>query len=162
MLNISWKKKIFSSTYQIYQEDELIGEMQRHFLFSKSTTARIEENVYSFEPQNWSSSKFHIRKNKSDKPFAKIKFEGLKTKARIELDEKTYTWNYKSLWQDKWQISDGEKTVIDLPRFKPGKGSIKISEDQLELFLLGLFVSDYFIKIGVYLVTIVIVLVIIS
>ena len=139
---LSWKRRAFSSTYQIYADDRSIGQLQDQS-FRQTAEGRINKNKYAFKTKGLFKQETQIMDGDSKKIIGKISYNSMMTRATIELPDRTLSWKYDNTWQTRWRIYDEEQTLM---RFagRSFKGSIEFEQADDLLVLCGLYVTNYY------------------
>jgi len=101
---LNWKKRLFSFSYSIYDNDKQIGFIKSNFFSSKST-AELNDKKYEFK-SGISIAGTNIIDASNNKVIGKISYEARRNKAFIEVNNEIFVWEYKNLWDTKWGIYD--------------------------------------------------------
>jgi hypothetical protein len=139
---LNWKKGPFSSTYQIYSGEELIGELADK-AFKKTSEGRIGQKHYKFRTKGVFKQETQIMDGENDLVIGTISYQSMKSKATIQLRDRVINWKYDNGRQTKWSLHDDQGTLM---KFAGGfsKGSIECDEIDELLLLAGIFVTNYF------------------
>ena len=139
---LTWKKGAFSTTYQIYWDERSIGQLQNQS-FRQTSEGRINNKKYSFVTKGVFKQETRIINGESNKVIGRITYNSMKSRASIQLSDRTLSWKYDNIWQTRWRIYDEKQTLM---RFegKSLKGSIEFEQADDLLVLTGLYVTNYY------------------
>ena len=140
--NLNWKRRTFSTTYQIYSEKGLIGQLQNSS-FKQSSERYINHKKYSFRTKGVFKQETRILDGSSDRIIGKISYNSMMTKATIELPDRTLFWKYDNGRQTRWSLFDKQSTLMKFAG-RATKGTIEFEKEDDLLVLTGLFVTNYY------------------
>jgi hypothetical protein len=145
--NLRWEQEIFSSTYSIYSNNQLIGKLKDR-TFSQSADGELNGKAYIFRTKGLFKQHTEILDKSEDKVIGEITFNTWMTKASLSFNEKRANWKYDNPWSTKWRIFDSEGIEIKYSG-RSGKGQIESNSDDPLLLLSGLFVTNYYWQLTV-------------
>lgn len=140
--NFNWKKGIFSNTYEIYSEGNLVGNLYEK-TFSKISTGILNHKNYTFKTNGVLKQNTDIFDNTENKQIGKIEYNNWMTKATITINNKTIFWKYDNIWNTKWSLYDLDGNKINFAG-SMSKGKIETDLVDEAILLSGLFVSNYY------------------
>ena len=109
---LTWKKGIFSYTYNIYSEGKLIGKMENN-CFSQSAEGELNGITYTFKTKGFFKHHTQIQDNRTNNIIGEIKYNNWMTKAELSIQDKKTYWKYENIWNTRWSISNSEGTKIN-------------------------------------------------
>ena len=139
---LNWKRGAFSTTYQILSDERSIGQLENH-TFRQTSEGRINRNKYRFTTKGVFKQETLIRDGESNRIIGKITYNSLKSRASIELSDRTLSWKYDNAWQTRWRIYDEKQTLMTFAG-RSTKGSIEFEQADDLLVLTGLYVTNYY------------------
>ena len=140
--SLRWKKGLFSSTYSIYSNDQLIGKLKDK-TFSQSADGELNGKKYTFKTKGFFKQRTKILDNIDNKVIGEITYNNWMTKATLLINNKRTNWKYDNLWNTKWSICDSEGIEIKYAGSST-RGQIDSNTDDDLLLLSGLFVINYY------------------
>ena len=145
--NLKWKKSLFSSTYSIYSNDQLIGKLKDKS-FSQTAYGELNGKKYIFKTKGFFKQHTEIFDNKDNKLIGEITYNNWMTKASLLVNNKKTNWKYDNLWNTKWSIFDSEGIEIKYTGSSTS-GQIDSNSDDSLLLLSGLFVTNYYWQVTI-------------
>ncbi|MEN8203546.1 MAG: hypothetical protein ABFS28_13195 [Bacteroidota bacterium] len=144
---LHWKRGTFSSTYEIYEGESLIGKL-KDSTFSQSSDGMIHQKGYRFKTKGVFKQETHIIDAESDQVIGTISYNSWMSKANIQLKDRLFQWKYDNSWQTRWSLYDDDGVQM---KFSGGmsKGTIEYDHPDDLLVLTGLFVTNYYRQIGI-------------
>jgi len=146
----NWKKGIFSSTYEIYANNHLVGTLKDK-AFCKTSNGIIHNQKYIFQTTGLFKPQTNIIDADSQKLIGNITYGTWNTKATINLLGKTYLWQYDNAWNTKWSIVGSDGMILK-SQSKTSSGMIEFNSDKDALLLCGLFITNYLLQMTVIIV----------
>jgi hypothetical protein len=137
-----WKRGAFSTTYQIYADERCIGQLQNQ-TFRQTSEGRINKNKYSFKTKGVFKQETLIMEGKSNRVIGNITYNSMRSRASIQLPDRTLSWKYVNRWQTRWGIYDDKHTLMEFTG-RSFKGNIEFEEADDLLVLTGLYVTNYY------------------
>jgi len=144
MINLKWKREIFSKTTKILNNNSEKGELINE-MFSDSATAKINNEKFRFYKPDFFSRKTLIKDSNKKQIIGNIHYDFWKSKASIKLNKKEYYLKSESFWRGKWSLSDKSEKLIEY-RAKSTSGMIKTSIENDLLLLIGLYITNNYQK----------------
>ena len=140
--NLRWEKGFFSSTYSIFSDSQLIGQLKDK-TFSQSTDGELNGTKFTFKTKGFLRQKTEIIDTLDNKVIGEITYNNWMTKADLMIGKKKYLWKYDNLWNTRWRIFDSEGTEIKYSGSSK-RGQIYSNTDDPLLILSGLVVTNYY------------------
>ena len=141
-VNFKWKKELFSGTYSIYSNNQLIGTLTDK-AFSRTVLGELNGKKYLFNTDGFFKQNTKIIDIKKSKTIGNITYNSWMTGATISVTDKSINWKYDNLWNTRWSLYDKEGTEIKYSGTSTG-GQIESNTDDALLLLTGLFVTNYY------------------
>nr|WP_319399806.1 hypothetical protein [uncultured Carboxylicivirga sp.] len=146
----NWKKGLFSSTYEIYTNNRLVGTLKDK-AFCKTSNGIINNHKYIFQTTSLFKPQTNIIDADSQKLIGNISYGTWMTKATISLSGKTYHWQYDNVWNTKWSILGPDGIALQ-SQSKTSSGMIEFNSENDALILCGLFITNYLLQMTVIIV----------
>ncbi len=141
-LNLKWEKKIISNLYLIYQNDKLIGNINKD-IFSLKYNGELNGRSFLFIRKGFLNQQVLIIEQSNQRIVGEISLGSWLTKASILINNNTYNWKCKNFWSAKWSISDFKETQIQYSK-SLSKGEIYSNTNNELLLLSGLYIAIYY------------------
>ena len=137
-----WKKRAFSTSYQIFSDKEPIGQLENH-AFKQIADGIFRQKRYRFKTKGLFKQETQIIDVKSNQIIGTIAYNSWMSKATIQFTDRTVNWKYDNGWQTRWSLYDSLGIYM---KFAGGysKGTIEYEEEDDLLVLTGLFVTNYY------------------
>lgn len=139
---LTWKKGIFTSTFNIYSNGQLIGKLKNK-TFSQSADGELNGMKYAFKTKGIFKQHTQILDNQSNNMIGEIAYNNWMTKATLSIQNKKTYWKYENIWNTKWSIFNSEGIQINYSG-SSGSGKIESNTKDDLLLLSGLFVINYY------------------
>jgi hypothetical protein len=139
---LTWKKGIFSYTYNIFSEGKLIGKMKNN-CFSQSADGELYGMKYTFTTKGFFNHHTLIMDNQTNSIIGEINYNNWMTKATLSIQNKKTYWKYENMWNTRWSIFNSEGIQINYSGFS-SSGKIESNTEDHLLLLSGLFVTNYY------------------
>lgn len=148
--NLTWKKGLLSSLYQIYENGIRIGYLKDKTI-SQSSIGLIDDKEYLFHTRGFLNQHTLIFDNYENKLIGEIRYNNWMNKATITINDKTVYWKYDNLFNTKWSLFDSEEVNI---RYSGSSlsGHINSNTNNSLLLLCGLFVTNYYWQLTIAIV----------
>jgi len=141
-----WKKRFFSSTYEIFKNEMPIGSLKQR-MWSHSADGEINGHKYSFLHKGFFNRETQISDQSTDKIIATITYNFWGTKAWINYYDYVAQWEYTNGWQTRWWLT-AKGDLIAQYYGNTYKGVIEYEvQDDLNI-LTGLFIASHFKRIS--------------
>jgi hypothetical protein len=147
-MNISWKKGLFSTAYQLFYGNQKAGYLKER-TWSRKADGVLMETQVSFRKKGVFSSEAEIFDAETKKKLGEIEMSFWGNKTSITLDDKVFNWRFSNSWNSKWELLEGAHPII---KYKSGLLSGK-AESQIEdelMLLTGLFIYNHFTQIMLF------------
>jgi hypothetical protein len=139
---LTWKKGVFSYTYYIYSEGNLIGKLKNN-CFSQSAEGELKGMKYTFKTSGFFKQHTQIMDNQINNIVGEIKYNNWMTKATLSIQNKKTYWKYENMWNTRWSIFSPEGIKINYSGCSTS-GKIESNVEDELLLLSGLFVTNYY------------------
>lgn len=141
-IKIQWYKRWYESQFQLFSDDQEIGEISP-VAFSSKTIACMNGKKYIFKPGAFLFRKITILDSDTMTPVGKINFVGIGVQGVISLGPKdTFQLRCNNILTTRWTISYNRKEVISYNgNFM--EGLIKADFHNPVLILAGLYASIF-------------------
>lgn len=144
---LTWKKKLFSSTYNIYYKNVQIG-MLKNYSFSNSSIAEMNGFKYTFRTKGILNQSTKIY-NEAEHLVGEISYNSFMTKAKINLNTDYYFWKYNTFWNTKWIMQSKKHDTQISACTNSFCGSIETNTDDELAILSGIFVTNYYLQMTI-------------
>lgn len=139
---ITWKKKFFSNTFQLFENGIPIGSLG-FAVWSNKAIGVLSNKEFEFKTKGFFKPETIITDIKIGTIIGTISYNTWKTKATITLvDGRVCNWQYNNLWHTKWSLN--QNLYFINYRSSSIKGEIISHLPDEVLILSGLFISNYF------------------
>ncbi len=136
-----WTTKLFRSNYEIFQYEEIAGEL-KNIAWKRKVAGDLNGKKVLFEIKGFFDKDFLISNPEDNSQIGKIVFNTWRTKATITIHDKEYSWQYDNFFHSKWSVSNENGSLVKYEsHFK--KGDINSYTDDAFLILTGLYIRDY-------------------
>lgn len=149
---LTWKKGIFSNTYNIYNGDQLIGKFRNNW-FSQSADGELNGVKYTFKTRGFFKQHTQIIEDRTGNIIGEINYSTWRTKATLSINDKESGWKYDNIWNTRWSIFNSEGLQINYCGSST-RGTIESNSENDLLLLGGLFVTNYYWQTAVVLIII--------
>lgn len=139
--NLTWKKGIFSNTYNIYKDGLQIGIIKNNG-FSRYAYSELNGVKYTFKSKGILKQYIQIIEDRTSTVIGEIKFNNWMTKATLSFQNKEAYWKYGNLLNTKWSIFNSEGIQINYSGSSTS-GEIESNTKNDLLLLSGLFVTNF-------------------
>jgi hypothetical protein len=139
--HLTWKKKFFSSIYEISQYENAAGEL-KSIGWKRKSIGELNGKKVLFEIKGFFDKDFLISNPDDSSLIGKIVFNTWRTKATITILEKAYSWQFDSFFHSNWSISNENGYLVKYEsHFK--NGDINSYTNDEILILTGLYIREY-------------------
>ncbi len=145
---LNWEKGIFNSTYKIYSEENLVGNLKGK-TWKQSADGELNGGKYSFKTKGFFKQETQIFDTDKNTVIGKITYNSWMTKAKIKYSDKVINWKYTNAWNTKWSLFDSEGVQIKY-HGSSSKGKIEFEEQDDLLVLTGLYITNYYWQITIF------------
>jgi len=144
-MKIKWKKGLFSSKYELFFQDQKVGELKEG-IFSRTSIGKLNKSKLKFQKMGFFSSETEITDLVLNKSIGKIKFNIWGNKAELKVEDKKFGWKYDNFWSTRWSISENGQPIINY-KSSTLSGEIESTLNNDLLLLTGLFVYNHYVRI---------------
>ncbi len=139
--HFTWKTRVFRNLYEIYENENLAGEL-KNTGWKRTSAGKLKEKELLFEVKGFFKKEFLIKNPEDDSVTGQIIFNTWRTKATIIFGNQEYKWQFDNFFRTKWSVSDGNGTLLKYQSyFKSGEITSYIKDELL--ILAGLYIRDY-------------------
>ncbi len=146
-MTLHWKRKIFSTTSEIYSGESVIGRLKENS-WTQSAKGDIHGRRYQYKTKGVFKPVTAILDSNSNAQVGRIEYNSWMTKAHIQISEHSYHWKYDNRWNTRWSLSDSEGVCMKC-HGSSSKGTIEFDHDDDLLLLTGLFVTNYYSQMAI-------------
>ena len=151
-MELTWKKNIFVSKYELYSGTEEVG-MLKESVFGDKARGELYGRELKFKKKGFLNSTAEIIDVALDRVVGTIQFNGWGHKAQVALGNRELHWKYGNFWNSRWSISENGE---ELGQYKSAlsKGNIQAQTDDGLTLLVGLFIHNHFTRIALVVATV--------
>ena len=148
---LSWKTRLFSSTWNIYRKGWEVGFIKMPLpFFARKGVAEIDGKKYEFQEKQYLrlEANTEIIDVDEDRVVGKIKFDEDDVKALIKIDNDVFEWKYKTLWKNEFTVHNSEGISISYNGSWSGlSGQIETNgSDDAAKILSGLYIVAVYLR----------------
>jgi hypothetical protein len=143
----SWRRGTLSSTYEIFEDENLIGKL-KDATFSQTSEGLINQKGYQFKTRGFFKQETQIIDAVSNQVIGTITYNSWMSRANIQFTDRLVRWKYDNTWQTRWSLYNEDGVQV---KYAGGmsKGTIECDTPDDLLILTGLFVTNYYRQIGI-------------
>ncbi|AZQ65500.1 hypothetical protein EI427_25135 [Flammeovirga pectinis] len=135
------ENQLLHNSFSLFQNQKLISTLdEKKWLDTILGSWKGQKYIFKYT-SIWNTTRVKICTDEYKK-IGDIKWNFLKNKATIVIKDKSYTWSYKSLIGNKWQIQDDTGVIVDYTT-NFSSGSLSSSSENGLLFLTGLTIHQF-------------------
>jgi hypothetical protein len=138
----TWKTKMFSRKFEIYLNDNLIGELRKRE-WSGKYAGEMNGKQFLFATRGFFRRETRIIDQADNSVTGTINFTFWKRKSQIAYQDKEYKWQFDNFWQNEWSLSNENGYLVKY-HSHGFKGTITSYTDDTALILAGFFIRNYF------------------
>lgn len=150
---LTWKKGVFSCTYNLMAGDIHVGALKDK-AFSFSSIGSIEDSRYKFQMRGHLNPKTEIIDMETNALIGEIKYSCWHRSAKIQLGDRLLHWKFNTIWENKWSLYDEDGTQLDFSGCST-KGSVSMNEHDGLMVLIGLYISNYYWQLATVLMAVI-------
>jgi hypothetical protein len=139
--HLTWKTKLFSKQYEIYRNDNMIGELRKEGL-SRKTIGELNVKKVIFVTKGFFKRETRIMDFDEISILGTINYSAWKSKSTINYMNKEYKWQFDNFLRTKWSLGN-ENGIIIRYHSHGFKGIIDTYTDDEVLILTGFFIRNY-------------------
>lgn len=140
-----WRKGLFDSNYQVFDQQQLKFSMN-FSSWQNSAIATMQTGIYLFKSEGFSKPETRILDNQNQ-VLATITYHWLGFKAKIVFASgETFDWSYQNSWLSRWSLNNLKDKQI-LFNASAGNGNIHTNIEDDMLIVTGLFIREYYSRI---------------
>ena len=141
---LSWRKGVFSNTTTIFEKNKSVGFIRSSdFSFSRTSTAEIYGRKILFQNSGFFETETLIIDASTNQVIGRVHYSLWGSKADIEIDNEFSKWEYRNLWNTKWDIFNSRGLRISYES-SLNNGWIETNKVDAMNLLSGLYVSQYY------------------
>lgn len=139
---LSWKKKFFSNTYQLYNNGIQSGFLKSS-AWKQNSKGVLNDKEYDFITKGFFKAETTIFDSKTSEKVGLITYGNWKSKAILKKTSgEEYQFKYNNFWQTKWSLSNSY--IFINYQGSTSKGELSATTDEELLLITGLFISNYY------------------
>jgi len=138
----TWKTRFFRNTYEIYQYDNLVGEIHNK-TFSRTSTGELNGKKYIFDIKGFFHQETRILNENDGSVIAEVEISAWKSKSSFRYNNRQYSWQHDNFWNTKWSIRNETGDVVKYHSSASGGEITAYTSDEL-IIIAGLFIKNYF------------------
>ena len=139
--HLTWKTKLFSKQYEIYRNDNLIGELRKEGL-SRKTNGELNVKKIIFMTKGFFRHETRIMDFDEISTLGTINYSSWKSKSTLNYMNKEYKWQFDNFLRTKWSLGNENGTIIRY-HSRGFKGIIDTYTDDEVLILSGFFIRNF-------------------
>lgn len=141
-LHLTWKTRLFSRKFEIYDSDRLAGNLEKE-RWSRKVYSELNGFRILFVTKGFFRQTTSIIHSQDDTEAGSITFNYWKHRAEIQLNYKEYNFRFDNFFMTRWNISNENGVLV---KYHSGimKGTIDSWSDNSVLILAGFFIRNYF------------------
>ncbi len=140
-IHYDWKTKLFSKKFEIYQNDQLKGELFKEGL-SRIVTGELNTKRFKFETKGFLKFETTITDLQRHIEAGKITFLRGKNDTIIHYKDRQYKWKFENFICSRWSLSDESKVLIKY-HSNSFTGMIESYTTDELLILSGFYIRNY-------------------
>jgi hypothetical protein len=140
-IHYDWKTKLFSKKFEIYQNDQLKGELFKEGL-SRIVTGELNTKRFKFETKGFLKFETTITDLQRHIEAGKITFLRGKNDTIIHYKDRQYKWKFENFICSRWSLSDENKVLIKY-HSNAFTGMIESYTTNELLILSGFYIRNY-------------------
>ncbi len=140
-IRYNWKTKLFSKKFEIYQNDQLKGELFKEGL-SRKVTGELNTKRFQFETSGFFKFETTITDLQRHIEAGKINFLRGKRGTIVLYKDREYKWKFDNFICSRWSLSD-ENSVLIKYHSNAFTGMIESYTNDELLILSGFFIRNY-------------------
>ena len=140
--SLTWRKKIYSSSYSFFSNGIPVGFLNENIWGQKSTGV-IDGKYYSITTKGLFTQNVNVVDAATGKLEASIMFNLWKTKAQIIMGDGVYSWQYSNAWNTKWKMVGWNGAHLWF-QGSSQRGVAESNSDNSLLLLLGIYTYNAF------------------
>ncbi len=138
----TWKTKLFSRKFDIYEYDRLIGWLDKE-RWSRRSVGEIKGFQLAFVTKGFFKQSTQIFNTQEDTEIGQVTFAHWKLRAAILLNGREYSFKFDNFFMTRWSISNENGVLINY-HSRSFTGTIDSYSDNSILILAGLYIRNYF------------------
>ncbi len=141
-LNLKWERKYLSNLNSIFQNDKLIGNINKD-IFSQKSSGELNGKKYFFQKKGFLNQQVLIIDQSDNRIVGEIALDSFMTKASIVINKSMFSWKSDNLLTTRWNVTDYRDIQISFVSTL-NKGDIYSNTNKELLILSGLFIANYY------------------
>ena len=140
-IRYDWKTKLFSKKFEIFQNDQLKGELFKEGL-SRKVTGELNTKRFQFETKGFFKSETTITDLQRHIEAGKITFLRGENGTIILYKDRQYKWKFENFICSRWSLSDESRVLIKY-HSNAFTGIIESYTTDELLILSGFYIRNY-------------------
>jgi hypothetical protein len=157
---VTWTKGIFDSSYQIFGDGEICGNLIFE-TWNNHALGIMSQKNYHFRAKGFSNVTTTIYGDNNEE-LGVITFQVWQMRAVVTLkNQPPFSWNYTNAWLNKWSMSNYQDTQLHY-HSKTGSGVVNGQNLDHELALLaGIYIKEFFSRLLVLFIAFIAIMVVV-
>jgi hypothetical protein len=139
--HLTWKTKLFSKKYEIYRQDNLIGDLAKGG-WARKINGEINVKKVIFVTIGFFKRETKIMDFDEISTLGTINYSPWKSKSTINYMNKEYKWQFDNFLRTKWSLGNENGPVIKY-HSQGFRGIIDTYTDDEVLILTGFFIRNF-------------------
>ena len=139
---LTWKTKLFSRKFEIFNYHTLAGEVTNKN-WSKKSVCKLNGREFLFETKGVFKPETLITDLSENKEIGSIVYTTFKRKPLIKMHDNEYKWQFDNFLNTRWSVSNRNGFLIKY-HSKGFKGTIVSYTDDEALILTGFYIRNYY------------------
>jgi len=140
-IQFTWKTKLFSNRFDIFQDDFLTGELKKEG-WSRKVTGELNNRKIMFETKGFFKQETNIIDLIDSSVLGQVKFHNWKSRSAVTYRNIGYQWQFDNFFRSKWSLRNGDETLIKY-HSHGFKGEITSYTNDEVLVLTGFFIRNF-------------------
>ncbi len=141
-IHLTWKTKLFSRKFEIYNYNTLAGEVANKN-WAKKSVCKLNSKEFLFETKGVFKSETRIIDLSDNKEIGNINYTKWKRKPLINLRGNEFKWQFDNFFNTRWSVSNQNGFLIKYHSLG-FKGTIDSYTNDEALVLAGFYIRNYY------------------
>jgi hypothetical protein len=137
----TWKTKLFSKRFEIYQHDMLVGELKKEG-WSRKVSGELNSRRIVFDTRGVFKYETGIIDPQGDITIGQVKYTNWKAKSTIFYQNKEYQWRFDNFLRSKWSVNNENGALIKYHSHAFTGAITSYTRDEI-LILIGFFIRNF-------------------
>lgn len=140
-MHLTWKTKLFSSRFEIYQHEVMKGELYKEG-WTRKVNGELNTRRVLFETRGIFKYETQIIDMQGNLPLGNVKYTTWKAKSVIFYQDKEYSWQFDNFLRSKWSISNENGVLVKFHSHALTGIIMSYTRDEI-LILTGFFIRNF-------------------